>query len=135
MGSRSGIIRRIPSVATIDSRTSTETTSFAIVQLLDQALEVPDVGLRQLSMLAEVLDQGGDPATEHATEQPFALGSNPLLAREHCRVHVAPPFLPGTNRPFAHQPGEQCLDGRDFPILPGERCDHRLARGGPLTPE
>ena len=110
-------------------------TSFAIVQLLDQALKLRDIGLRQSSMLTEVLDQGRDAATEYATKQSFALAGDPLLAGERSRVDEASTLLLCANSALFHQACEKRLDRRDLPAFLSEGGDHPVARGRSFTPQ
>src|SRR4029077_15122210 len=99
----------MPRVPTMHSRTRTASTSFAIVQSLDYALELADIGPRQFSMLTEMLHQGRQPAIEYTTEQRFTLRGDPLLAGERRGVDVAATLLPGTNGALLRQAREQCL--------------------------
>src|SRR5579862_7142869 len=62
---------------------STCNTSALIVEIPDQSLEVFDILLAQLLVLAEVGHEGRDAAAEQTIEEAMAFARQPLVAGQH----------------------------------------------------
>src|SRR5690606_3415356 len=75
-----------------------------IVQVLDQAAQLIDVGLAQPAALAEMRDQRRHAATEQAVEHRLALAGHPGLAGQDRGVEIPAPVALGAHGALPEQP-------------------------------
>jgi hypothetical protein len=98
-----------------------------LVDRIEQFAQFRHVPGRELLVFAEVREQRGELAAEHAVEQAAAFVLLPIRALQQRRVEIAPAILFRAQRAFAKQAVEQCLDGFLVPAAGCTQCrDHFL---------
>src|SRR3569833_1427903 len=115
-GVRSRPTRRAATLAAIVS-SSRQSTKSVTIELLEEALEVREIPLRQLSLFAEVGYERGYAAAEQSVQEAFALRREPLLPRQQRRVLVAAAGFFGPRRALFDEAAQEGLDRRFRPVL------------------
>src|SRR5690606_7365618 len=122
--------------ARVDWPSQASRSALAIVDLLQQATQLGDVGLVQAPVLAEVRHQRCHPSLEQPVEQPRALLEHPVLAPQHGGVQVAAPVALGADGALLQQAVEERLDRGLLPAaVGGDGGDDLIGNQGVALPE
>src|SRR5690606_29246305 len=125
---------RLP--ARVDWPSQASRSALAIVDLLQQATQLGDVGLVQAPVLAEVRHQRRHASLEQPVEQPRALLEHPVLAPQHGGVQVAAPVALGADGALLQQAVEERLDRGLLPAaVGGDGGDDLIGNQGVALPE
>src|SRR5262245_57315954 len=98
---------RMTVAATRLARMTAPSSSLAIVELLDQALELGHVLRAQFLAFREMAHERGEAAFEQAVQQPLALGLHIVVASHQRPVEEAPTVLLRGDHAFLDEAGEQ----------------------------